>query len=220
MPTNRLYSKVTDIPNLIPLFPISGVVLLPHGELPLNIFELRYLALVDAALATNRLIGIIQPNLSTDEDHPYERIGCVGRITSFQETGDGRYWLGLTGLARFYVHGVIHTEAPFLSARVDYTPFAGDLYDIAPEMHYDTEPLFTSLQSFFEVQQLDADWRALRSAPVETLISAMVTVLPITSIEKQALLEADSTAKRAELVIALTERLVARTHGGKYNGLQ
>lgn len=222
MPINRIYSKASDIPTEIPLFPLSGVILLPHGELPLNIFEPRYLMMIDDALAGNRLIGMIQPNThSNSTPEMLETVGCTGRITSFQETGDGRYLLGLTGISRFQLLNTERLNKPYIIGQVAYEPFAHDVHETyAEQPGFNSEPLFASLQSFFEIQHLDADWKALRTAPLETVISAMIMVLPLNPAEKQALLECEHFSEQINLFIALTERLVARTQGGHNFSLQ
>ncbi len=221
MPSNRNYIRASEIPTKIPLFPLSSVILLPKGELPLNIFEPRYLEMFDHALAGDRLIGMIQYAKSGDNaELQYEKIGCVGRITSFQETGDGRYLIALSGISRFEIISIDPIPHPYVWANVNYENFADDLHEHQKIPNLNLDPLFKTLQEYFELQQLDTDWNALRAAPVETLISAMIMVLPLNASEKQALLETKKFEDQVQLFIALAELMVARCSNNTSNSLQ
>jgi Lon protease-like protein len=129
MPAPRRYRNISDLPAVIPVFPLTGVILLPRTKLPLNVFEPRYLAMVDAAMDHYRLIGMIQPRAAGDKakNPPLASVGCVGRITDYSETDDGRYLITLTGIARFQVSGERDSRTPYREIAADYTLFAADL---------------------------------------------------------------------------------------------
>lgn len=190
-------------PAVIPIFPLSGGILLPRGQLPLNIFEPRYLRMIDDALAGARTIGMIQPR----EEHGGERclfdIGCSGRITSFSETGDGRYLITLTGLLRFRVDAEIGGETPYRRAAVDYTGFTSDADPDASEAAVDREKLYAAMRIYLETENLSTDWEAAAEAPTEALVNSLAMGCPFAPNEKQALLEASKLADRADCLIAL-----------------
>jgi Lon protease-like protein len=207
-----------DLPRIIPIFPLSGALLLPRGRLPLNIFEPRYLAMVRAALAAERIIGMIQP---TDPDSPSQapeiyRTGCAGRITAFSETDDGRFLITLTGVARFRVEEELTCVTPYRQVAADYTPFSGDLDapDDAAAAKVDRERLLPALRAYLELNGMAADWQAIAQAPSETLINALAMICPFASSEKQALLEAPTLVDRAGVMTALIEMAVAQSTSG------
>ena len=205
---NRLRShKHGELPEVIPVFPLSGGLLLPRGHMPLNVFEPRYLAMVDAALAGDRIIGMIQP-LGEDEsdemDPPLRSVGCAGRITSFSETDDGRYLITLTGLVRFRVVEEVPSNKPFRYCRVTAEPFAGD-YSVRGEADVDREALLDAFRAYLEAHELEADWDSVNNASNESLVNAIAMIAPYGPAEKQALLEAPDLKTRAETLVALTE---------------
>jgi Lon protease-like protein len=194
-----------DLPDILPIFPLTGVLLLPRGRLPLNIFEPRYLAMTRDAMEAERLIGMVQPT-----DPPIREInpavyplGCAGRITSFSETEDGRILITLTGVSRFR----IREELPLLSGYRRVVAEWGDFIDDRnPDAAgFDRARLKEGLKSFFSQRQLQADWSAIDQAPGEHLVTSIAMMCPFAPNEKQALLEAKSLAERARLLTALIE---------------
>ncbi len=220
---NVVYSGPFDLPDVIPLFPLPSALLLPRGQMPLNIFEPRYVAMVDDALKTSRLIGIIQPDTA---DHPRGKpaelyqVGCVGRITQFAETGDNRYILTLTGVARFSLREELAVLTPYRQASVNYEPFTSDFVARAGEDDVDRQAVLTSLKSFVEANDLQIDWKGISAASNEALVNALCMMAPFGPREKQALLEAIDLKMRAELLVAITEIEVARRDDGSESPLQ
>jgi len=220
MPMNAEYQRPGDLAEVIPVFPLPGALLLPRGQMPLNIFEPRYLAMIDDALrAGHRLIGMIQP----DSAHPGPtekpnlfKVGCVGRITQIAETGDGRYLLQLTGIARFRIDEELAVATPYRQCRVDYAPFADDFVARKGEDAVDRERLLRALSEFLRVNDLKADWEGIENAPNEALVNALAMMSPYGTAEKQALLEAPDLKTRAEILVAMTEiELAQKTSGGE-----
>jgi Lon protease-like protein len=214
MPMNVIYRGSADLPEIIPVFPLSGALLLPRGQMPLNIFEPRYLAMIDDSFRDgHRLIGMIQPDPAHrgPEDHPnLFRIGCVGRITQIAETGDGRYVLQLTGVARFRVEAELQVATAYRQCRVSYQPFTDDFVARKGEDDVDRKAVITALQAFLKVNNLKTDWQDIESAPNEALVNALSMMSPYGPSEKQALLEAPNLKSRAEMLVALTEIELAR----------
>ena len=208
-----------ELPERIPIFPLGGVLLLPRGRLPLNIFEPRYLAMVRDALASPlRLIGMIQPR--DDEGRgagviPGEPavapIGCAGRIVSFAETGDGRYVIDLKGVARFRIKSEPPRQFPYRIVAVDWSPFTHDL-DERPQF-VDREKLMKLLKTYFAHLGVNPDWRALEALMDDRLVISVAMLAPFAPQEKQALLEAADTKERAELLIGLIEMAVRANAG-------
>jgi Lon protease-like protein len=220
MPMNAVYHGPSDLPDVIPVFPLPGALLLPRGQMPLNIFEPRYLALVDDALRTgHRLIGMIQPDATRPgpENRPnLYRIGCVGRITQIAETGDGRYLLQLTGVARFRVEEELAVTTPYRQCRVAFAPFGDDFVARRGEDAVDRENLLKALSDFLKANNLKADWEGIENAPNEALVNALAMMSPYGVAEKQALLEAPDLKTRAEILVAVTEiELAKKTTGGE-----
>ena len=220
MPMNAEYQQPGDLAEVIPVFPLPGALLLPRGQMPLNIFEPRYLAMIDDALrAGHRLIGMIQP----DSAHPGPaekpnlfKIGCVGRITQIAETGDGRYLIQLTGIARFRIDEELAVMTPYRQCRVVYAPFADDFVARKGEEAVDRERLLRSLSEFLKANDLKADWEGIENAPNEALVNALAMMSPYGTAEKQALLEAPDLKTRAEILVAMTEiELAKKTTGGE-----
>lgn len=223
MPSNAVYTGAGDFPEKLALFPLPGALLLPRGQMPLNIFEPRYIAMVDSALAGSRLIGMIQPDPAHVERIGLPQVvsvGCAGRITQFSETGDGRYLLQLTGIARFRVLEEISEGTPFRQARVDFTPFAEDLEPGLGEEQVDRVALLAALRDFAEANQVPIDWSSIEQAPNEALVNALSMMSPYGIREKQALLEAKTLKARADMLIAITEMELARKHGDDEPRLQ
>lgn len=219
MAINRPYKDPSELAPIIPLFPLEGALLLPRCQLPLNVFEPRYLAMVDAALAGPRLIGIIQtapvqPALAVPGAPEIVQVGCVGRITEIAESGDGRYILNLTGIARFRVLREVEADTPFRQAQVDYAAFRDDFTANAGAEAVDRGTLLRTLADYLDANQLEADWTSIKDAPNEALVNALAMMAPFGPREKQALLEAPSLAARAEMLIAVTQMSLARTAGG------
>jgi Lon protease-like protein len=214
MPINADYRGPADLPETIPVFPLPGALLLPRGQMPLNIFEPRYLALVDDALRDgHRLIGMIQPDAthSAEGERPkLFRVGCVGRITQFAESGDGRYILELTGVARFRVVKEHEVATEYRQCEVDFFPYADDFTARKGEEDVDREALLVVLRDFLKANDLKVDWDGVENAPNEALVNALAMMSPFGSPEKQAMLEAPDLKTRAEILIAVTEMDLAK----------
>ena len=200
------YHALDDLPPILDVFPLTGVLLLPRGNLPLNVFEPRYLALVDATLAGTRLIGLIQPTQHEDKilKPALSAIGCAGRITSYREGDDGRYLITLTGICRFRVVEELQTSEPYRRVTADFAPFLGDLV-AADEIDFPRERLLAALKDYLSKRDLKADWKSVISAPPETLVNALAMLCPFEPAEKQALLEAPGWAERVDTLVALLE---------------
>jgi Lon protease-like protein len=210
-----------DLPSVIPVFPLPGALLLPRGHMPLNIFEPRYLAMIDDALAGARLIGMIQPELEEGTGQPkLYQVGCAGRITQFAEAGDGRYLIQLTGVTRFRVLGEEVVTTPYRQCRVTAEPFAVDFTPRAGEDEVDRESLVKTLRDYLEANNLQADWDAIAQAPNEALVNALSMMSPFDVREKQALLEAASLKERADILVAITEIELAKAGAGTETPLQ
>jgi hypothetical protein len=219
MPMNVAYRRPNDLPDVIPIFPLAGALLLPRGQMPLNIFEPRYLAMVDDALSSGRrVIGMIQPDTArrgSEEKPSLYRIGCVGRITQLGETGDGRYLMELTGIARFRIVEELSVATPYRQCRVAYAPFADDFIARRGEDAVDRTALLAALAAFLKANDLKADWDGIENAPNEALVNALAMMSPYGAAEKQALLEAPDLKTRAEILVAVTEIELAK---GKTEG--
>jgi Lon protease-like protein len=208
-----------SLPEVLPIFPLAGVLLLPHAQLPLNIFEKRYLAMSRDALAGHRLIGMVQPVHPEEEGDALPAVygsGCAGRITQFAETDDGRILITLTGLCRFtIVEEQALTDTGYRVVRADYGRYATDLDDPGAT-RVDRKRLMRALDAFFNQQGYEDDWSTVEHASNESLITTLAMTCPFAPNEKQALLEARDTATRAEIVISLMEMTVLdRTHSGE-----
>ncbi|MCX7339137.1 MAG: LON peptidase substrate-binding domain-containing protein [Hyphomicrobiales bacterium] len=214
MSMNAVYRGPVDCPATIPLFPLPGALLLPRGQMPLNIFEPRYLAMFDDALKSHRLIGIIQPDQDAADEVRLTprlfRIGCIGRITQFAETGDGRYLLTLTGVARFEVEEELSVRTAYRQAKVSYAPFLTDFEARAGEDKVDRVSLLRALKEFALANELKIDWKGVNDAPNEALVNALSMIAPFGAREKQALLEAADLKARADMLVAITEMELAR----------
>lgn len=204
-----------SLPSAIPVFPLEGALLLPRSRLPLNIFEPRYLAMLDDALRSDhRLIGMAQPREDGPTPPLYD-IGCCGRVTSFSETEDGRYLIALTGIIRFRIAEEIDGFTPFRRVRPDWAPFETDMEQPAAAADdEDREALLDLLRRYFESTSLSADWEALSRADDETLVNAIAMLCPFSPQEKQALLEAPTLAHRKKDLKALMEFVVLSQNTG------
>jgi len=217
MPMNSTYLGPGDLPEVIPVFPLAGALLLPRGQLPLNIFEPRYLMMFDDAFRSGRrLIGMIQPDPAhpgTDDKPGLYRVGCVGRITQLAEMGDGRYGVQLTGVARFRIEAELEVATPYRQCRVTYLPFVNDFVGHKGEDEVDRESLLRALSDYLKANNLKADWEGIEHAPNEALVNALAMMSPYGAAEKQALLEAPDLKTRAEILVAVTEIDLAKGSG-------
>src|SRR5580704_11926465 len=213
MKLNRAYSRPSELPTIIPVFPLAGALLLPRRPLPLSIFEPRYLEMVDDALSGERLIGMIQPSGGDDASDAWPElcaVGCLGRLTQFAETGDGRCFITLMGVARFRVVGETPTNKLYREARVDYSDFANDFLEGEGEGAVDRPGLLTALRRFAEANKFKVDWDDIKNASNEALVNGLSMLSPYGVKEKQALLEASDLKARAEMLVAITQMELAR----------
>ncbi len=199
------YRKAVDLPQAIAVFPLDGALLLPGGQLPLNIFEPRYLNMIDDAMAADRLIGMVQTRGGDPERPALAPIGCVGKITSFAETPDGRYLISLTGLCRFALGDELPVATPYRQVRARFAPFEDDLRQEADPTGIDKPRFLRALGRYLDHRGLGIDWDTAGQAPSGALINSLAMGLPFDAAEKQALLEAVTIADRAEALIALLE---------------
>jgi Lon protease-like protein len=201
-----------DLPAEFPVFPLTGALLLPGGRLPLNIFEPRYLAMVEDAMASGRYFGMVQPDrrLARGDTGPgLYRTGCLGRISSFSETDDGRYLITLSGLIRFTIVEEVEPARGYRRVRGALAAFAGDLVDSAPEaqteLPYERTHLLDALHRYFTHAGVEANWEAIGAMPDAALVVSLCMACPFDAEEKQALLEARDSAERARALLALLE---------------
>jgi uncharacterized protein len=200
------YVRVEDLPRVIPVFPLHGALLLPRGSLPLNVFEPRYLNMVDDAMAGDRLIGVVQTVPGGDRERPrLAPVGCVGRITSYAETPDGRYLITLTGVCRFLTGEELPVQTPYRQVRADFAAFADDLVPSDEETAQARIRLMRALRAYLNRRSLDMNWETAEAAPAEALVNSLAMALPFEPAEKQALLEADSLVERETTLVALLE---------------
>jgi uncharacterized protein len=200
------------LPRVMPIFPLTGVLLLPQGRLPLNIFEPRYLAMVTDVLQYPRLIGMVQPLEGKGDagEPPVYPIGCAGRITAFSETDDGRYLITLAGVARFAITAERPLSRGYRSVEVDWSRFRGDLA-AESTASVDRTRLLSVLKPYLERHAIACDWKAIAEAPEDRLVTTLAMVCPFAPGEKQALLEAPDLAERSRLLITLIEMSGAST---------
>jgi Lon protease-like protein len=199
-----------DLPDILPVFPLADVLLLPNGNLPLNIFEPRYLAMIDDALATNRLIGMIQIQPEVGSPPKLQRVGCAGRITQFTETNDGRYLVTLSGLWRFAVQKEVGLIKGYRRVRPDWQPFAQDMNGLDC-LDLDRDRLRDLMRSYLAQHDLHIDCKQLDGASDAKLITALSMICPFAGLDKQALLEAPCCRARAQMFMAMLE---IATHNG------
>jgi Lon protease-like protein len=210
------YRGPADIPQRIPVFPLSRAILLPRATLPLHIFEPRYLQMVDDVMSTSRVLGLVQPASVEEEEEspasrtaPLRRVGCAGRITSYQELDDGRLLISLSGITRFELVDEVELAKPYRICTVSYERFLGDFVGGAGEEEVDREHLIETLKAYLQVRNLKADWVAIGKASTEALVNSLALVSPYGAEEKQALLEAADLKARAEMLVALAEMEMA-----------
>lgn len=197
------YVRALDLPQVIPVFPLGGVILLPRGQLPLNIFEPRYLNMVDDAMAGERMIGLVQPAGGSPSLPGLSPVGCAGRITSFAETSDGRYLITLTGVSRFRIAAELPSKTPYRQVRAAFAAYETDLAPPPEEPDFDRHAFLDALRGYLEHRALDIDWETAEGAPMEALVNSLSMALPFEPAEKQALLEAMGLLPRAEALTAL-----------------
>jgi Lon protease-like protein len=209
---NAHYRVESDLPASVPVFPLEAALLLPGGRMPLNIFEPRYLAMVDGAMAGDRLIGMVQPRLDGARRATGEPelcpVGCLGRIASLAETGDGRYLIALQGVCRFRTMHEMTVKTPYRQCRI--APFLTDLEDDPSAADLDRPALLKAFRAYLQANDLEADWESVSRADNMMLVNALSMMAPYGPAEKQALLEAPDLKSRAETLIAITEMLLAR----------
>ncbi|MEZ5926260.1 MAG: LON peptidase substrate-binding domain-containing protein [Hyphomicrobiaceae bacterium] len=209
------------------MFPLRGAILLPRIALPLNIFEPRYLEMIDDVMSGNRLVGMVQPLQAVDDtespagkEAELRRLGGVGRITSYSETDDGRYLITLTGICRFAIAREIEVDRPYRRCLVDYAEFATDLTEGAGEDDVDRSHLLKVLKTYLDANELKADWQAIHRSSNEFLVNTLSMISPYGPEEKQALLEAATLKARAEILVALAEMQLAARDDGSGSTLQ
>ena len=213
-----------DLPRVIPIFPLTGVLLLPTGKLPLNIFEPRYLAMIRDTLADEqRIIGMLQPRVPYLEDNrgagglnndgpDLYKTGCAGRITGFTESDDGRYMLTLAGICRFDIVEEMSGKEGYRRILADYRRFRNDIGD-EPEADIDRDRLLAAVKEYFDLQNIEASWDAVLATPDDKLITSLSMTCPFGPNERQALLEAQTLSSRADIVITLLEMALLENGG-------
>lgn len=215
------YREPDDLPKVIPVFPLSGALLLPRTDLPLSIFEPRYLAMIEEAMLSNRIIGIIQPLEDDENEKPgLETVGCAGRITSYSETDDGRLLITITGVCRFRVKKEMRADTPYRQVTVDYKPFAIDFVNETGARSVNRDQLITAFRQYLEANNMSADWQEVQSVSTEVLVNTLSLLAPYPPREKQALLEAPDLKSRADVLVALTEIALAKSGPGKTQRMQ
>lgn len=197
------YVHTNDLPQVIPVFPLDGVLLLPRGQLPLNIFEPRYLNMIDDVMAGERLIGMVQTVGGSRARPLLAPVGCVGRVTAYAETSDGRYLITLTGICRFNLRDELPSQLPYRQVKADYEAWAADLDTPEEDGEFAREPLLAALKAYLNRRSLDVDWETARDAPHEALVNSLAMALPFESAAKQALLEASDLDARTGVLTAL-----------------
>ena len=197
-------ARIEELPHQLAVFPLNGALLLPRGRLPLHIFEPRYVAMIEDALGGGRAIGMIQEDRALDDEAgSLYRVGCLGRISSFSETEDGRYLITLTGLIRFDVVSEIGEHRGYRRVVADYDRFTADLVAEPEPPGIDRAGLLAALRSYFQVRGFEANWEAIEEMPDETLVVTLSMVCPFDPPEKQALLEAPTPSDRAVALLTL-----------------
>jgi uncharacterized protein len=210
----------SELPQIIPIFPLPGVLVLPGGKLPLNLFEPRYLAMAGDALAGNRMIGMIQPldpqavTGKGDDNPPVYPTGCGGRITQFSETDDGRYLVTLHGLCRFRIMKELPLQRGYRRVIADWNGFEADMAEQPAAVQIDRDRLVRALKSFFHLHQIKANWDAIKETPDDRLITSLAMVCPFAPNEKQALLECPDGTERARVMTALMEMALLGSRRG------
>ncbi len=222
---NATYRTSADFPATVPVFPLSGALLLPGGQMPLNIFEPRYLAMIDDAMGSDRLVAMVQPRMAisgkpigeTPNGPALCEIGCLGRITAFQESGDGRYLMNLSGIARYRILNEEQGRRGYRVCRIEV--FEHDL-DEDDGSQVNRDALLGTFRKYLKANAMEADWDSIKRASNCSLVTALCMMSPSGPAEKQALLEASDLRIRADTLIAITEMMLAREHGGQGSGIQ
>jgi len=219
MKLNRVYRSVDELPTVLPLFPLGGGLLLPRRPMQLNLFETRYLAMLDDSLRGERLIGMIQPVGGEDgkEANPaLLPIGCVGRIVQYAEIGDGRCFLTLMGVTRFHLGEEIEAITPYRQAKAEYGAFAADLTEGEGEQSVDRDALVEALRVYALSNGVEIDWADVKGASTESLVNGLSMMSPYGWREKQALLEAKDLKARAEMLVAIAQ--IEQARAGEQGG--
>jgi uncharacterized protein len=216
------YNRPADLPQKLPVFPLPGALLLPRADLPLNIFEPRYLEMISDALSGERIIGIIQPRDDSDTtDRPkLMKVGCAGRITSYAETPDGRMLVTLTGISRFSIKSEMTVATPYRQVVANFKPFAIDLVMDLGANEVNRPALLTAFKDYLSANNMSADWSEINAASTEVLVNTLSLLAPYPASEKQALLEAPDLKTRADVLVALTEMALSKSFSGKRHKLQ
>jgi uncharacterized protein len=198
------YRKITDLPATIPVFPLDGAILLPGAVLPLQIFEPRYLNMIDDAMAGGRLVGMIQTRPGGPRAKPWlAAVGCAGRITSYAETGDGKYLIALSGVCRFVAGEELALPTPYRQVRAGFAAYEADLEEGQGAMAFERAPFIALLRRYLDRRGLGVEWEAVAAAPPAALINSLCMALPFQPVEKQALLEAGGLEDRRVALAAL-----------------
>jgi Lon protease-like protein len=213
MPHIPRYQEISDLPKHLPLFPLAGALLLPRVDLPLNVFEPRYLAMVEDAMASHRMISMIQPlDGEVDANPKLQAIGCAGRITAYSESEGGRLMITITGVCRFTLEEEeAQTHKAYRQASVDYDKFAGDLVSETGSSSVNRRELVAAFRSYLEANSMTANWHEVEEVSTEILVNTLSLLAPYPPRDKQALLEAPDLKSRAEVLVALTELQLSRS---------
>lgn len=210
-------TTLADVPASVPVFPLAGALLLPFAQRPLNVFEPRYVEMVDAALAGDRMIGIIQPQDTSEESPrgraPLQKIGCLGRLTHFEESGEGRYFIILEGICRFEVGSELTVLTPYRQCQIDASRFASDFDRTFGEETVDRTRFLKMMRDYAEFGDFDLNWKEIEKTGTADLVNFCCMVSPYGAAEKQLLLEAGSINERAEALIAMAEVEMAKGSG-------
>jgi hypothetical protein len=212
MSFSRDYHSLADLPSEINLFPLANALLLPACYLPLNIFEPRYLDMIDNAMSTNRMIGMVQPRDGAEVDPALYNTGCAGRVVAYQETADNRMLITLLGVARFNIGTELDSSASYRTAQPDFTAFADDLVEESGD-HIDRERLLSIFREFLRFHELETDWESIEDSSTSFLINNLAMNSPYGAAEKQALLEAPDLKTRCDTLIAITQMSLTRDAG-------
>lgn len=208
---NKEYNTSLQLSSTIPLFPLEGALLLPGGNMPLNIFEPRYLAMIDDAFTGDQLIGMVQPDLTgaqCDEGPQLCKMGCIGRLTGYQESGDGRYLINLAGICRFMLIEEIVSKSDYRRANI--RPIDADLSNQEMDGKIDRNALIATFKRYFMAIDMDTDWQVVEKTGDEKLVTILSMMCPFGAAEKQALLEASDLFTRAQTLVALTKMALAK----------
>lgn len=223
------YRRPDHLPSVLPVFPLQGCILLPRTTLPLNIFEPRYLTMIDDVIAGNRILGIVQPrDASADDDEesphdksaPLRQTGCAGRLTAYTETDDGRILITLTGISRFDVIREQASEHPYRQCFVDYSAYEKDFVRGYGQDDVDWPRLLRVLKDYLTARQLSVDWASIERSAPELLVNTLAMISPYGPEEKQALLEASDLKRRSEVLMALAEMDLAAPEDGSASTMQ